>query len=78
MAKGRMWIKIAQFIMSLMKYVMTSVNPWLYSEPQNCIMISQSSGIVNIENIIDHKINPIDSRVARPLMRIVADKNNKK
>lgn len=43
---------------------------------QNCIMISHNSGIVSIEKIIDHMRSPIDSRVARPLIRTVADKNN--
>ena len=39
-------------------------------------MISHNSGIVSIEKIIDHMSNPIDSRVARPFIRTVADKNN--
>lgn len=39
-------------------------------------MISHSSGIVSTEMIIDHISSPIDSLVASPFMRIVADKNS--
>ena len=34
--------------------------------------------MVNTENIIDHMSSPIDNLVARPFMRIVAERNSTK
>jgi hypothetical protein len=45
---------------------------------QNCTMMSHNSGMVSVEKMTDQMRRPIARRVARPLIKIVADKKSTK